>query len=292
MDDLFIDMLHLGHLPRQFPSVLPVDNIGHIPLKTRWVSCLFQTYNFSFILSGGGEYHLEGTCWNMQAPCVLTQAPDRRQEYGPTGKWKEWEELFLTYAPTRIPALKQAGMIRDQPVWNIRDIGPTRERMLELRRLTPHVRKRGVADRVDRLCELLVIESILGETSDSLTPQEQAIEAIRDQVALHFLQPHDFHSLAREHGFSNSAFLRHWNARVGVPPLHYLMRLRLEEACRLLVETHLTVREVADTVGFRDPLYFYRRFRMQTGVTAATYRRTHQSPISFAQPKPNAPVQG
>ena len=59
------------------------------------------------------------------------------------------------------------------------------------------------------------------------------------------------------------------------------MRLRIGEACRLLVETHRTIGEIAATTGFTDTLYFYRRFRIETGVTAGEYRRNHQSPLSF-----------
>jgi AraC-like DNA-binding protein len=59
------------------------------------------------------------------------------------------------------------------------------------------------------------------------------------------------------------------------------MRLKIEEACRLLVETRKKVGEIAEVLGFSDPLYFSRRFRLETGVTAAEYRNTHQSPLSF-----------
>jgi AraC-like DNA-binding protein len=281
MDDFSINLRHTGHLQRQFPSALPVDSIGYIPHKTSWIDFQFHTYNFSFILSGSGEYRLNGVGWRVQAPCVITQAPGRLQEYGPTGKRQEWEELYLIYEAGKIPILKKMGMLRDTPVWNIKDIGPTRARMLELRQAAASGREHGFADRVDRLCELLVIESILGEAHETLTPEERAIDAIRDQMKMQFLQCHDFHELARAHGLSHSTFRRYWATRVGVPPAHYLMRRRVEEACRLLVETRLKIGEIAAAAGFRDPLYFSRRFRLETGVTAADYRRSHQSPLSL-----------
>lgn len=284
MDDFFNRLHHVGHLPRRFPAALRVDNIGYLPHKRDWVDFRFATYNFSFILSGGGEYRCGGVCWRVQAPCVLTQAPDVLQEYGPTGEWNEWEELFLIYNRSRIPALTRAGLIRsDTPVWNIRDIGPTRARLLELRQAAAGGQERGLADRIDRLCELMIVESMLGETRESLSPEERAIAAIHDQVKRQFRERHDFHALARRHGLSPSTFRRYWADRVGMPPAHYLMRLRIEEACRLLVETRRTIGEIAAETGFGDPFYFYRRFRMETGVTAAAYRRRHLSPLSLIQ---------
>ena len=282
MDNFSISLRHTGHLQRHFPSALPVESIGYMPHKKDWVNFAFNSYNFSFILSGGGEYWIQGVCWHVEAPCVITQAPGRRQEYGPAGAWQNWEELYVTYDARLLPQLRKMGLLRDTPVWNIRDIGPTRARLLELQQTVANIEERGFADRVDRLCELLVLESILGEARASLTPEEHAIELIRDLVKLHFRQPHDFHALARSHGLSASTFRRYWGARMGVPPAHYLMRLRLQEACRLLVETRLKIGEIAEQAGFRDPLYFYRRFRLETGVTAAAYRRSHQSPLSMA----------
>ena len=282
MDNFFNALQYVGHLPRRFPSPLPVDSIGYAPHKTDWVRFRFHSYNYSFILSGGGEYWIGDVCWPVRAPCVLTQAPGALQEYGPCGEWTEWEELYLIYNETRVPTLRQTGLIRpNAPVWNIRDPGPTHARLQELRQVAAGGQKEGLADRIDRLCERMVMESILGETREPMTPEEQAILAIRDQVALHFLKRHDFHALARKHGLSDSTFRRYWSARVGVPPARYLLRLRIAEACRLLVETHRTVGEIALAAGFGDPLYFYRRFRIETGVTAAEYRRNHQSPLSF-----------
>jgi AraC-like DNA-binding protein len=282
MDYIFNRLMHIGHLPRRFPSDLAVDNVGYIPHKTGWVRHRFGSYNFSFILSGGGEYWCDGRLWPVQAPCVITQAPGLLFEYGPSGQWTEWEELFLIYNQNRIPALEKMGLIRrDVPAWNIKDTGPTRALLLELKQVDASGQDDGFADRIDRLCESMVIESILGETRESVPPEERAILEIRDTVKSHFLEYHDYHALARKHGLSVSTFRRRWQELVGEPPARYAMRLKIEEACRLLVETRKKVGEIAEVLGFSDPLYFSRRFRLETGVTAAEYRNNHQSPLSF-----------
>ena len=274
--------MHIGHLHRRFPSSIPMDMIGYIPCKTNWVRSRFNSYNFSFILSGGGEYWYEGKCWPVQAPCVITQTPGVMMKYGPSGQWSEWEELFLIYNPSRIPALEQMGLIRqDVFAWNIKNTGPMRALLLELKEVNASEQEAGLADRLDRLCELMVLESILGETRESMEPEERAILEIRDTVKLHFKEHHDFDSLARQYGLSGSTFRRRWAEFVGDPPAHYVLRLRIEEACRLLVETRLKVGEIATSLGFSDPLYFSRRFRLETGATAAEYRQSHQSPLSF-----------
>jgi AraC-like DNA-binding protein len=269
---------HFGRLTRRFPSAVPVDTVGYLPGKTSYIQRQFSTYNFSFILRGGGEYWVDGVRWEVKAPCVITQWPGTTMRYGPAGAWKEWEELFLIYSASRMPALKRVGLIRRGiPFWSIADIEPVRLRMRELTQLDTGGRSGGFVDRLDRICELMVVESILGEAREAVEPEERAILEIRDTVRGDTVRRHDFHELARRHGLSVSTFRRRWAEVVGVPPAHYVMRLRIEEACRLLVETRMKVGAIATSLGFSDPLYFSRRFRMETGVTAEEYRRTREN---------------
>ncbi len=53
---------------------------------------------------------------------------------------------------------------------------------------------------------------------------------------------------------------------------HLLNARRMAEACRLLRQTRLSVREVADSVGIPDESYFAIRFKKHTGQTPLSYR--------------------
>jgi len=58
----------------------------------------------------------------------------------------------------------------------------------------------------------------------------------------------------------------------GVSPLEYIIRLRINHACELLSQQNMAVRQVAEMVGYRDPLYFSRIFRERIGVMPSGYR--------------------
>lgn len=64
-----------------------------------------------------------------------------------------------------------------------------------------------------------------------------------------------------------------FTARLGISPIRYLRRIRLEHARRLLETTELTVNEIAARTGFTDPLYFRRMFKQATGSTPTAMRR-------------------
>lgn len=62
---------------------------------------------------------------------------------------------------------------------------------------------------------------------------------------------------------------------VGVRPLDYLMRRRIERAQYLLLTSHASVKEIADAVGIADAAYFSRVFTRLSRVAPSAYRATH-----------------
>jgi AraC family transcriptional regulator of adaptative response / methylphosphotriester-DNA alkyltransferase methyltransferase len=52
----------------------------------------------------------------------------------------------------------------------------------------------------------------------------------------------------------------------------HLTRVRMQRAALLLNERHLTVREVARRVGYRQPAQFAKAFRRYIGVAPSDYR--------------------
>jgi AraC family transcriptional regulator len=80
-------------------------------------------------------------------------------------------------------------------------------------------------------------------------------------------------SLARESGISRARLAQLFRQQVGSSIHKVLNRVRVEHAQRLLKESGLSVREIAQDCGFATSQHFARIFRGLTGSTAAQYRR-------------------
>ncbi|MBN1555136.1 MAG: helix-turn-helix transcriptional regulator [Phycisphaerae bacterium] len=266
--------IHLESLPRQYPMELSVGNIGYLPRKREWVSHEFSSFNFSFILRGGGVYRKGGRTWAVNTPCVITQWPGLHVEYGPED---EWEELYLIYRAELQPSLEARRFADpDRPVWYVREAASLRRRLVELMDLFKDLQAFGRADEIDRVCERMIFESLISESRPSLTPLDQTILEIRSFVEEHFTEWIDFDFLAAEHGLSPATFRRHWARHVSLPPSNYVTHLRMQQACRMLAETPQPVGDIARAVGYEDVLYFSRRFRGMVGETASEYRKRNQ----------------
>ena len=286
MDDFHI---HVAPFPRLHSLGRNVESIGLMTRKSVQMNTTFSTLNFSVIFEGEGEFNLDGRRWPVKAPCVITQWPRIHAKYGP---FKHWEELYMVYSAENQPLFEAMNMAsRQRPVWSFGDPGPVRKIQAQIATLISRLGDPGVVDRLDRLCDLMIVETHLGSASIVEHPQEMEIRKIRAMVDAQPLENHDFEALAYEHGFSPANLRRHWEKYVGTPPWRYVMQLRIQQACRLLAETRLPIGEIALRLKFQDPLYFSRVFRSITRQTARDYRRQHQStlPPDRRQPDTKSP---
>lgn len=66
-----------------------------------------------------------------------------------------------------------------------------------------------------------------------------------------------------------------FKAGTGMTVKKYLISYRLNAACRLLVETPLSVSEISEAVGMGDVYYFSRIFKREKGCTPTQYRKAY-----------------
>lgn len=83
----------------------------------------------------------------------------------------------------------------------------------------------------------------------------------------------DNDALARLANYSPWHFIRAFRAAYGETPHAYLVRQRLERACRFLRASQLAIAEVALASGFENRCAFSRLFRQRFGTTAGAMRR-------------------
>ena len=82
---------------------------------------------------------------------------------------------------------------------------------------------------------------------------------------------------ARICNFSQSHFMKFFKSSMGMPFTDYLNDYRITMASRLLTSSSDTVVNIASETGFENLSYFNRVFKMVTGMTPSSYRKTHRN---------------
>lgn len=60
--------------------------------------------------------------------------------------------------------------------------------------------------------------------------------------------------------------------QIGVSPSRYLLSFRMDEACKLMSVSRITVAELARAVGYHDPFQFSRMFKRVKGMSPTEYK--------------------
>jgi AraC-like DNA-binding protein len=101
--------------------------------------------------------------------------------------------------------------------------------------------------------------------------------AVQEFIHANMRQKIALADLARVVELHPTYFSDQFKRAVGVRPLDYLMRRRIERAQYLLLTSHASVKEIADAVGISDPAYFSRVFTKLCRVAPSEYRASHAS---------------
>ncbi|MGF1679636.1 MAG: helix-turn-helix domain-containing protein [Candidatus Methylacidiphilales bacterium] len=268
---------HWALEPRSFPSRLQIQTIGYLQHKTGWIRTSFNTLNFSFILSGGGRLNYHGKSHAVIAPCLMWQRPGIYMEYGPELPHDHWSELYVVYAArTEVDFIENKMVRPDQPVTTVHRGLRLEELLLDLSRRVSGLDPESAADWLDRAMEMLLFQALSVRNPLAEESKESPIVSLREQLGERMNQAVDWDKLARKQGMSTATFRRHWKSTLGSPPGRELQSMKLREAQRLLVHTSLRIGEIAQHIGFADPLYFSRWFHRRAGLTAKAYRKAYQ----------------
>jgi AraC-like DNA-binding protein len=127
--------------------------------------------------------------------------------------------------------------------------------------------------------QLVLFEALSFSSNEvmRLSPEmklRQAAETIRKHPA-----QFNLNVLASVAEMPESTFRRKFLELFGVTPARYAQDERMTQAKRWLLETPLTVRDIADRLEFSSEFYFMRAFKRNTGKTPSRWR---QNPRSIA----------
>jgi len=103
-----------------------------------------------------------------------------------------------------------------------------------------------------------------------------AIRRVREYVEVHLNESIDLGMLASVAGLSMHHFARQFKQSTGVTPHYFLTQKRVERAQEMLVQTDLSIAEIAYAAGFSDQSHLARHFRYMLGTTPREFRQSQR----------------
>lgn len=112
-------------------------------------------------------------------------------------------------------------------------------------------------------------QSVFMESAPSEDPTVcKIIEILKDGIYGSI----NYDQLCNDLGYSKSYIARIFKVNMGYTVMDYYLNLKIGEAKRLLLETHMNIDAIAGTLQFESPQYFSKVFKKRTGMTPKYFR--------------------
>ena len=89
----------------------------------------------------------------------------------------------------------------------------------------------------------------------------------------HYAEPLTLSDVAANFHFNPSYISSYFKAHNREGFIDSLNRIRIEEACKLLLQDRATIAEISDMVGFSEHSYFCKVFKKVKGMSPSQYKR-------------------
>lgn len=125
----------------------------------------------------------------------------------------------------------------------------------------------------------ILLEKGLGEQQESA---QQFMERVERYVQKHLTEGITVASIAAQFGLVPPYLSRLFKEYSGFSLLQYVQKIRIERAKGLLeMDGAVSVKEVAELVGYPNPLYFSKMFKKKVGLYPSEYRKRKQEKVSL-----------
>ncbi len=123
------------------------------------------------------------------------------------------------------------------------------------------------------LCQLFLdISRHLRETKQVGSEIPNMVEEATKYFNENYNKPISVEEYAQNHQMTACWFIKNFRKITKSTPTQYIISLRITAAISLMQNTDYNIKEIAETVGYDNPLYFSRLFKKHTGVSPSEYR--------------------
>ncbi len=231
--------------------------------------------NFLFYcVSGHGWYEINGQHFEI-APNEFFILPQNVQHSYGSSEENPWSIYWIHFGGDSLPQLNKIQAVQKhfKPFYikNNGDILPLFSKIYKTLELGYSIDNLLFANMcLSQFLTLFIYNSRHYEAaaSDKADCVDSAIlymqEHIKDNISLN--------ELSRQYHYSVSRFSNLFKQKTGYAPIDYFVQMKMQKACQQLDFTNRSVKDIAFSMGFDDPYYFSKRFRIIIGMSPKKYR--------------------
>ncbi len=259
---------------------LIVTSCGTYHLYTRpklptWRPRGRRDFQLLYIASGKAHFHFDGKEQIVTAGHMVLYRPKEPQKYEYYGE-DQTEVYWVHFTGGNVTnILRSYGITDDKKVFYCGS-GLDYKNLFRSMINELQMCKENYAEMLEMYLRQIFIMLKRYFTDSLKTDNAHVIEEI-DKATLYFNEHYSeeisIEEYAQNNHFSVSWFIRNFKHCTGSTPMQYILSKRIYNAEILLHDSTYNVTEIAEIVGYENPLYFSRIFKKVKGLSPSEYRK-------------------
>lgn len=234
-------------------------------------------FHLHFVLGGAGFLEIDGNTYHLKTDDIFLIPREHPIHYHADSE-NPWEYMWITFNGEMAETyLGYAGISAQTPVIHSQTPSqhylPMIQKILDTNQLT-------FANEIKRVGYLYEILSTLIEVQSTLknnkrNPYDYSIDTYVD-YALQFIKMNYDHikvqDIADYIGINRSYLTSIFKKQLHVSPQEYLLHFKLNIAAQQLSDTSRSIQDIADGIGYSNPMTFSKIFKQEYGVSPRHFR--------------------
>lgn len=219
---------------------------------------------------GQAEDIINGVHRTTKFPHVVYKYPGNVHQY----KVEPRYAIAFFYSPEVTAELKKLNLLPEEEIQKFSLTDKIRNLLDELTRLSAVSQVAPAADRIDYCCFGLLQELLFQRVSDKTENlHSRSIMKAVSYIQMNLGKSLTLDQIAEASGVSRRSFYRQWNRTFHMSPAQYILKQIMERSKYLLMNTDMSVKDIAHSMGFSNDKYFMTAFRKYYGLSPVQYKR-------------------
>ena len=134
-------------------------------------------------------------------------------------------------------------------------------------------KKLGYEDVIRNHLHTVIIHLLRHHTVKNQISDTNTVKIIKEYIQKNYMKSLQLSDICQKMNFSLSYISMKFRKETGLTFREYHIKIRIEKACHLLKSSNASIGNIAGTVGYTDPAFFYKIFRKEMGITPDEYRK-------------------